>query len=134
MYIQLDITDLVAAVMERLKSTGIPVYDAVPDNAETPLFKVELAGMTPADTKTWFMTDFRVQIHVIAAEGDSHVPIFGYVRQMQEAMTQDITLPEGYELVSQRDLGMVRNGQDETGENHMVWQYAIKVAYGLKIK
>lgn len=134
MCIQLSLTDLIAAVMTRLQDTGLPVYDAVPANTDAPFYKVELAGMKPADTKTCFRTVYNVYIHVIDAAGDSHVPIFGYVRRMQEAMTQDIELPDGYNLHMQRDLGMIRNGQDETGENHIVWQYEIAVSYGLKIK
>mgnify|MGYP000355331848 CR=1 FL=1 len=56
-------------------------------------------------------------------------------RSIEEALTEDITLPEGFSLVYQISDGVEAVYEEtETKEKHAVLPVRFKVAYGYKIK
>lgn len=135
MYTQLSFLDLIAAVQEKVEDkTELKCYDAVPDNASSPFYFAEVVGKRPAHTKTMWRDIFTVWIHAIAEPTDSSVPIYGYIQMLEEALTEDIRLPEGFELVMQTNNGVQTIKTDETNEKHAVLAYEFMVCYGFKWK
>lgn len=135
MYTQLSFLDLIAAVQEKVEDkTELKCYDAVPDNASSPFYFAEVVGKRPAHTKTMWRDIFTVWIHAIAEPTDSSVPIYGYIQMLEEALTEDIRLPESFELVMQTNNGVQTIKTDETNEKHAVLAYEFMVCYGFKWK
>ena len=77
---------------------------------------------------------FTVWIHVIAEPGNSSVQLYEMIQGLDEAMTEDITLPEEYELIMQTNNGIQTIKKDETGEKHAVVTFEFMVCYGFRCK
>ena len=132
---KLGMVDLISAIQKKVEgNTGLRCYDAVPQNAPSPFYFAQVLSITPANTKTMFCEVFTVVIHAIAAPGDSSVQIYQLIRGLEESLTEDIELPEGYELVLQSSNGMQNLKTDETREKHATLLYQFKVSYGYKTK
>lgn len=135
MFRRMNLTDLMKAVQTQIKAnTGLPCYDSVPENAESPFYYMSYAGSQPADTKTMYMDRHTVDIHVIADPSPSSVPVFKYIQKLEEAMTEDITIPKEYKLVRQSSGGVRTIQDDETGEKHAVMSFTFLISYGYKVK
>lgn len=135
MFKQLNLTDLVASIKSQIETnTDLPVFDIPPKNQEAPFVFVELVGLKPADTKNMFCKLYTVWLHIIAQETKSSIPIYNYIQEVQEALTDDIEIPNSYNLVYQSDNGVQTINTDETGEKHAVLEFEYKISYGYKIK
>ena len=132
---QLSLVDLVAAVQKRVEDgTGLKCYDFVRDNTPAPFIFIEVVRVQPADTKTTFRKSYEMYLHIISDGKHTSVPLFEHIQEVQEALTEDIILPEPYHLISQTDGGVQTIQTDETGEKHAVIPLTIIVSYGWKIK
>ena len=132
---RMNITDLMKAVQKQIKDgTGLPCYDSVPANAESPFFFMSYAGSQPADTKTMYVDRHTVDIHIIADVSPSSVPVFRYIQALEEAMTEDVSIPCPYKLVRQSSGGVRTIQNDETGEKHAVMSFTFLISYGYKVK
>lgn len=135
MYKQLGLTDLVEAIQKKVETkTGLKCYDAVPCNAESPFYFAEVVGKRPEHSKTMFRDVFTVWIHAIAGKGKSSVEIYELIQKLEEALTEDIALPERFELIMQINSGIQTIKNDETDEKHAVLAYEFMVCYGFKCK
>ena len=135
MHKQLSLVDLVAAVRDRINNNcELVCHDCVTENLPAPFCFAEVVRVSPADTKTMYVKSYEVIIHVIAEEGNTSVPIYRHIQDVQEAMTEDIVLPAYVHLVSQTDAGVQAITTDETGEKHAILDYVFLIAYGYKIK
>lgn len=135
MYKQLGLVDLISAIQEKIEAkTGLKCYDAVPDNAPSPFYFAEVIRKRQAHSKTMWRDVFTVWIHAITEPGDSSVGIYDLIQKLEESMTEDIDLPEGYELVMQTNNGVQTIKKDETNEKHAVLDYEFMVCYGFKCK
>lgn len=130
---KIGIKTLIAAIQERVEETGLRCYDYVEENTAAPFYFAEVIRQTPAHSKTMFRDVFTVWIHCIA-EGDSSVGVSNLIENLQEVMTEDITLPEPFELVLQTDAGVQTIKTDETGEKHAVVAFEFMICYGFKCK
>lgn len=108
--------------------------DHVEKNEESPFYYVVFNGNVPVNSKTMYVMDYNVLIHVISEPSDSSVPVYDLITRLQEAMSEDITLPEGFTLVMQTDGGVQSLKTDETNEKHAVCRYTFRVSYGYKCK
>lgn len=134
---KLGLVDLISAIQNRIEqNTELRCYDAVPKNTPSPFYFVEVTGKRPADTKTMFCEVFTVWVHAIAApeETGSSVGIYNLIERLEESMTEDIELPEPFNLVLQSNIGVQTIKLDETNEKHAVLAYEFKVSYGFKMK
>lgn len=132
---QLDIVYFMKAVMDRIEDgTGLKCYDHVEDNQKSPFCYVQLAGITPINTKTMFVDRYTVFVHIIAEPRYSSVPIYNYIQSVQEAMTEDIIIPKGFNLIRQISNGLHNLKNDETNEMHAVLSYEFEICYGFKCK
>ena len=106
-YKQLGLVELITSIQKRVKSgTGLECYDAVELNAASPFYFAQVVGKRPAHTKTMWRDVFTVWIHAIAEKGDSSVQIYELIQNLEEALTEEIILPEEYELVMQINNGI----------------------------
>lgn len=132
---QASMVDLVSSLKKQIeKATAVTCYDAVPLNAPSPFYYVQVVGKRSDNTKTSYRDVFSVWIHAIAPETESSVPIFDMIQVLEETMTQDIELPEPFQVLLQSNTGMQSLRTDETGEKHAVLAYDITVFYGFKTK
>lgn len=134
-YKQLGFVELISALQKKIQDkTGYRCYDAVSLNATSPFYFVEVTGKRPAHSKTMWRDVFTVWIHAVAEPGNSSVPIYGLIQELEEALTEDIELPEEYELVMQTNNGVQTINKDVTNEKHAVLSYEFMVCYGFKCK
>lgn len=134
-YKKMGLTDLIASIQRLVEfSTSIKCYDSVPLNAESPFYFAEVVRVTPSNTKTMYRDLFSVQIHAIAKKEKSSVGIYQLIQNLQEALSEDITLPEPFELIMQTDGGVQTIKEDETGEKHAVMNFEFMVCYGFICK
>lgn len=132
---KLSLVDLIAAIQKRVEgNTGLRCYDNVADNTQSPFFFAEVVGKRPANTKTMFREVFTVWIHAISAPEDGNVGIYQMIEQLEESLTEDIELPEPFELILQSGLGVQTIKKEVTREKHAVVAYEFMVCYGFKVK
>ena len=135
MYKQLGLVDLISAIQKKVQdNTGTTCYDAVPDNAPSPFYFAEVIGKRPAHSKTMWRDIFTVWIHAIAEPGESSVQIYKLIQDLEEALSEDIELPEGFDLIMQTNNGVQTIKTDETNEKHAVLAYEFMICYGFKCK
>lgn len=134
-YQKLNATTLIAAIQSKIKEkTGLKCLDHVPMNETSPFYFAELIKALPNNTKTMYRDIMTVWIHCIAEKSDSSVPVYQMIENLQEAMTEDISLPDPYQLIMQVDGGVQTIKTDETGEKHAVVPFDFTVCYGFKCK
>lgn len=133
-YKKLSPVDLIASVQQRVQSTGMKCYDAIPLNAPSPFFYAEFIRSTPVNTKTMFRERYTVYIHAIAEKSPSSVGVYSMIQQLEEAMSEDIMLNVPFQLILQTSNGVQTVKVDETGEKHAILSYDFTVAYGFMCK
>ena len=138
-YERLSPTTLIAAIQSKIEGkTGLRCYDYVDLNTPSPFYFAELIRSTPANSKTMFRDVFTVNIHCIAAppEGDviSSVGVYELIDSLEEALTENIELPEPFELIMQTNNGIQNIKTDETREKHATLSYDFMVCYGFMCK
>ena len=134
-YQKLSPVTLVAAVQDKIETlTDLRCYDHVPMNEESPLYFAEITRIQPANSKTMFRDVYSVAIHCIAAESPSSVGVYNLIENLQSALSEDITLPEPFELVMQTDNGVQTIKTDESGEKHAIVNFDFMVCYGFMCK
>ncbi len=134
-YKQMGLVELISAIQKKVEEkTGLKCLDAVPANETSPFYYAQVVGKRPAHSKTMWRDIFTVWIHAIAEPGDSSVQIYELIQNLEEALTEDIDLPEEYELIMQTNNGIQTIKTDETREKHAVLAYEFMVCYGYKCK
>lgn len=134
-YQKLSPVTLIAAVQDKVEAlTGLRCYDHVPLNEASPLYFAEITRIQPANSKTMYRDVYSVAIHCIAEENPSSVGVYNLIENLQSALSEDIILPEPFELVMQTDNGVQTIKTDESGEKHAIVSYDFTVCYGFICK
>lgn len=131
---KLSFTAVIAALKERFEAAGLKTFDYVPENEPSPLIYVEATGKTPADTKTMFCEEYQIAAHIISPPGKGNTAVYQLIEQAEEALTEDVTLPEGFCLIYQMTDGVSAIYEEKTTEKHAVMPIRLKISYGYKIK
>lgn len=133
---QLSLTDLIAAIQKQINdNTDLKCLDVVPENTMPPVVYVEVVRVSPVDSKTFYMKEYEVYVHIIADGQRSSVPVYTIIQDVQEAMTANIELPDYVRLVTQTDAGVqTLYTYQATNEKHAVLDYVFRIAYGYKAK
>lgn len=133
---QLSLTDLIAAIQKQINdNTDLKCLDVVPENTMPPIVYVEVVRVSPVDSKTFFLKEYEVYVHIIADGKRSSVPVYTIIQDVQEAMTANIELPDYVRLVTQTDAGVqTLYTYQATDEKHAVLAYVFQIAYGYKMK
>ncbi|MBQ7521506.1 MAG: DUF5072 family protein [Clostridia bacterium] len=131
---KLAITDLLATIQKQIeKNTNYPCIDN-PINQKSPFYYMELINKQEANTKTMWCEKFSVVIHVISEPFTGNTQNYDMISALEEAMTEELSLPEPYTVISQVETGINARQTDETGEKHSVILFEITVCYGYRIK
>ena len=134
-YRKLSPVTLIAAVQEKVEAlTELRCYDHVPLNEASPLYFAEITRIQPANSKTMYRDVYSVAIHCIAEESPSSVGVYNLIENLQSALSEDISLPEPFELVMQTDNGVQTIKTDESGEKHAIVNFDFMVSYGFMCK
>ena len=134
-YQKLSPVTLIAAVQDKVETlTDLRCYDHVPLNEASPLYFAEITRIQPANSKTMYRDVYSVAIHCIAEESPSSVGVYNLIENLQSALSEDISLPEPFELVMQTDNGVQTIKTDESGEKHAIVSYDFTVCYGFICK
>ena len=133
---QIGLVELVSAIQYTVQNnTKLNCYDVVPKNTPTPFYVVELIGKQAVPSKTMYVDKFTFNIHVFAKNDGSSVQIYQVINLLEEALTDDILLPDGYYLVMQTATGIQSiYDEEETNEKHAILTYEFTVCYDYKIK
>lgn len=132
---QFPITELIKAIQTQVRAgTGMKCFDHVEKDEESPFYYVEFRQSRPGNSKTMFVQDYIVYIHVVTEESESSVPVYKYIELLEEALTQDINIPDPYNLVMQVDNGVQSIYREETGEIHGIVNFTFRISYGWKCK
>lgn len=132
---KLGLVDFHKALKQNIEFfTNKRAYDFVPDGAAAPFYVIEVVDKYPEGTKVMWAEVFSVWIHAIAEENDSKIGIYSLVEELEEALTMELELPDGFELIRQEQTGIQSLQKDESGEWHAIVSYDFKIAYGFKSK
>lgn len=135
MYKQIGFVDLIKSIQSVVKkNTGLECYDHVDLNTKSPFYYAEAVGKRPSHSKTMYRDIFTIWIHCIAEESTSSVPVYNMIQELEEALTEDIVLPDPYQLVMQTNTGVQTIKTDETGEKHAVVAFEFMICYGFRCK
>lgn len=132
-----SVTELLAVLMDHISTrTGHPVYDH-PGDQKSPFYAFESITSKPNNTKTMFMDRYEVPIHVISEpiKGEFSIqPTLDLIQELEEAMSEEITLPCQFLLVNQEYGGIEVLKQDPSNEGHGIVNFAFDICYGYNIK
>lgn len=132
---KISITTLMASIIDLVeRNTGIRCYDAVPPNADSPFYYVELVSVKPKNAKSMYVDSYNFQFHCIADVDYSSVKIHKLIQELEEALTEDITLDDPYNLIRTVDNGVSVIKTDETGQKHAVLPVSYEISYGFICK
>lgn len=132
---KISITNLMAAIIDLVeKNTGKRCYDAVPQDAESPFYFLELVSVRPKNAKSMYVDSYDFQFHCIAEVDYSSVKINELIQSLEEALTEDIHLEDPYNLIRTVDNGVRVIKTDETGEKHAICPVSFEIAYGFICK
>lgn len=135
MYKRLGLVDLISAIQLKVEDkTGLKCYDAVPSDAPSPFYFAEVVQKKADNTKTMLRDVFTVFIHAVAEPTGSSEKIYDLIQKLEEALSEEIELPEEFELILQTENGLQALKTDETDEKHVVISYDFTVCYGYKFK
>ena len=136
MFKQLNAAELILAVKNAVElGTGVNCYDVVPRNAPAPFYYIELTSYSPQNTKNCFITQYNVNVHTICTVNASHVKLLKMLADLEEALTDDIILPDGFQMYRQVSGGTASIFEEtEASEIHAVTAFQFYVSYGYKVK
>lgn len=132
---KLGYIEFFSAVQELIeKNTGKKCYDYVAEGAESPFYILEITSKRPENTKTMLAEVFTIWVHSIASPSKRKEELYQLMQDLEEALMEEIQLPDNYVLIYQDNNGITYMQQDETDEWHSIIEFDIKVAYGLRTK
>lgn len=133
--VRMNYKDIVAGVLIKLKENGIKAYDKVELNTEVPFCLVELVRTAAENTKTTYRDKYTVWIHAFADGSVGSIAILDLAQNIQEALTEDILIPDPFMLISQNITGMNSLFEEpETGEKHAIVEVELLISYGYALK
>ncbi|KYG34911.1 DUF5072 family protein [Alkalihalobacillus trypoxylicola] len=133
---KLSILDMHVALKNKIEAnTHLKCIDNVGVNEPSPFTFLEIVGMTEKNTKTMYVDEYIIHVHVISEPSNSSIGHYANISSVQEALTEYIRLPDGFELFKQASSGLISNYiEKETNERHAVLGFIFNVSYGFKIK
>lgn len=131
---KLSIVELISAIQKKVEDkTGLRCYDDA-NNKPSPFYLVEFVNKRDVSSKTMFCEVFSVFIHAISAQNVGNVDNYQMITLLEEALTEDIELPDDYTVITQTETGVNSRQVDETREKHSILLFEFKICYGYKVK
>lgn len=132
---KLSFTTVLSSIIKKVEGkTGLRCYDSIPADAPVPFYFAEIVGQLPDPSKTMLKERYQVFIHVFADGSNGSVPVFNGIQKLEEALSEEIELPEEYEVVMQIPNGLQRIIDEPDGTKHAVMGYDFVIFYGYKMK
>ena len=131
---KLSITELVATMREQIEANTAYKCVDTPVNEPSPFYFIEFINKEQSNTKTMWCETFSIVVHVISEPDTGNTQNYDMITALEEAMTEELTLPEDFEIITQTETCVNARQTDETGEKHTVILFEIKVCYGYKTK
>lgn len=131
---KLSFTSVLASVIQKVEqNTGLNCYDSVPKDTPLPFYHAEFLGSVPEKSKTMQKDRYQVVIHVFT-EGTGSVKVFDAIQKLEEALSEDIVLPDDYEVTLQVPNGVSQIITEADGSKHAILGYDFVVFSGYKMK
>lgn len=133
---RLSIAEFLGALIDWVSErTGVPCCSD-PNGKASPFYAVELLRTEPQNTKTEFVDRYDVSIHCISepVRPYSSAPVLDLVQKLEEAMSDDLELPEPFDLCRQEYGGLQAVKRDESDEGHAVLSFSFLIGYGFRCK
>lgn len=132
---KLSFTTVLSSIIKKVEErTGLRCYDSIPADAPVPFYFAEIVGQLPDPSKTMLKERYQVFIHVFADGSNGSVPVFEGIQKLEESLSEEIELPEEYEIVMQIPNGLQRIIDEPDGIKHAVMGYDFVIFYGYKMK
>lgn len=132
---KLSFTTVLSSIIKKVEEkTGLRCYDSIPTDAPVPFYFAEIVGQLPDPSKTMLKERYQVFIHVFADGSNGSVPVFEGIQKLEESLSEEIELPEEYEIVMQIPNGLQRIIDEPDGIKHAVMGYDFVIFYGYKMK
>lgn len=132
---KLNIKTLMKAIQETVENnTEYRCYDIPPKDEQPPFYYAELIQVRPSNSKTMWREIYVINFHAIASGEKSSIPIYKLIDDLEEALTEEIALPEPFFVVIQSAQGLQVINNEETKDKHAIVQYNFDVCYGFKTK
>ena len=97
------------------------------------IYYVQVVKTQTTGSKTSYCETITVWIYAVCPSNDQHEKN-NMLNALNEALTEDIELPQPYILVMQKDSGRQQTDQKENDKREAVEAYDFVVSYGLKFK
>lgn len=134
MYQKLSFTDVLASIISKVETnTGLKCYDSIPKDTIVPYYHAEMLGSIPEKSKTMLKDRYQAVIHVHTESGGS-VKVFEAIKNLEEALTEDIELSGGYEVTLQVPNGVSQILDEADGTKHAIIGYDFVIFSGFKMK
>ena len=134
-YKQMGLVDLISAIQNKVEErTGIRCYDAVPIIRSVLSIMPRWSASVPRIQKRCGGIFLRYGSMQSLSQESLRYRYMILIQRLEEALTEDIDLPEEYELIMQTNNGIQTIKTDETKEKHAVLAYEFMVCYGYKCK
>lgn len=133
---RMSIAEFLGTIITQVRErTGLPCVSD-PDGEKSPFYSVELLQTQPQNNKTEYIDRYDVNIHCISepVRPYSSAPVLDLVQRLEEAMSEDVGLPEPFDLCRQEYGGIQAIKRDESDEGHAVLSFSFLVGYGFRCK
>lgn len=127
----IDVFNSIKGQIER--NTGKTCYDYIPKDVKPPFYSLEFLPKRSENNKTMWVEVWTIWVHCYAESDESRLGIFTLIEALEEAMTEELSLPDEAILLSQDDGGVIRLDK-EKDEFHAVLEFSFKISYGYKAK
>lgn len=132
---QLSPIDLLKGIQEKVEEkTGLSCYDFVAEETKAPFYFMQFLKKEPLNNKTMYKEVYSVALHVISGERKGQVELLELCTRLEEALSEEITLPSWVSLISQICEGVSHIKEEETGEKHAIMIFKFELCHGYKIK
>lgn len=129
---KLSLNDLQGAIAELIQNnTGIVVWDQDPESKPVPRYLMRIKGKENISSKTAFLERYTFWIHAIASAEGANPDVYDLVQLLEEALTEDISLPQGFCLIDTSEKGVLAVKDEPGGQRRVIVKYEFTIAYGL---
>ncbi|MCG4732711.1 DUF5072 domain-containing protein [Casaltella massiliensis] len=133
-YQRINLNDLISAVETQVKErTGVECSSQIRETAGEPYYYIQVVKTQTTGSKTSYCETITVWIYAVCPSNDQHEKN-NMLNALNEALTEDIELPQPYILVMQKDSGRQQTDQKENDKREAMEAYDFVVSYGLKFK
>ncbi|WP_271000176.1 DUF5072 family protein [Listeria seeligeri] len=127
---RLSFTYVIKAVQERLNSANLNCLVLMTENIVDPCVIIEMEKQDEVESEFEWKESYHFFIHAFAASLDE---LYQQIQKVEDELATRISVPEGYEIVSQAARGEQKLVQ-ENQITHVKTGYEFVISHGIKTK